>query len=323
MLMRICLTAVMCWSLSAGSSVAQEQPYPNRLIKIVVPFPPGGPTDTAARLVVQSLSATLGRSVIIENMAGAGGRTGSKAVASAAPDGYTLLLGGTNLNAVIPALYKKLDYDPVESFVAVASIATDAGVMVVGPKVAAKTVGEFVAYAKNNPGKVQYGSAPGLASHLAGELLKTRTGIDVAFIPYRGGAQAITDLMAGQIDMLFNNKSVLLPLIQDGKLRALAVTTSARWPEIPDVPTMAESGFEGFPSESSYGLLAPAGTPTPIVEKLNAAVNDSLKSPALQASLAKLGIEGKSRTAQEFGALLRDEARKYESIVKSTGITVD
>jgi tripartite-type tricarboxylate transporter receptor subunit TctC len=323
MLTRICLAVLTCLWLSATIGHADDAPYPNRLIKIVVPFPPGGPTDTAARLVVQSLSATLGRSIIIENMAGAGGRTGSKAVASAAPDGYTLLLGGTNLNAVIPALYKKLDYDPVESFVAVASIATDAGVMAVGPKISAKTVGEFVSYAKSNPGKLQYGSAPGLASHLAGELLKTRTGIDLAFIPYRGGAQAITDLMAGQIDMLFNNKSVLLPLIQDGKLRALAVTTSARWPEIPDVPTMSESGFEGFPSESSYGLLAPAGTPMPIVEKLNVAVNDLLKSPALQASLAKLGIEGKSRTAQEFGALLRDEARKYDQIVKSTCITVD
>src|SRR5262249_21377418 len=153
---RIFLAAVLCWALSAASSHAQEQAYPNRLIKIVVPFPPGGPTDTAARLVVQSLSASLGQSIIIENVAGAGGRTGSKQVASAVPDGYTLLLGGTNLNAVIPALYKNLGYDPVESFVAVASIAIDAGVMVVSPKITAKTVNEFVAYAKSNPGKVQY-----------------------------------------------------------------------------------------------------------------------------------------------------------------------
>jgi tripartite-type tricarboxylate transporter receptor subunit TctC len=315
---------MMCGSLAfAGPIRADAQAYPSRLIKIVVPFPPGGPTDVAARLVVQSLTVSLGQNIIIENLAGAGGRTGSKSVAVAAPDGYTLLLGSTNLNAIIPALYKTLDYDPIKSFTAVASIASDGGVMVVGPTVSVKTVGEFVQYARSNPGKLKYGSAPGLASHLAAELLKVKAGIDVAFIPYRGGAPAITDLLGGQIDMLFNNKSVLLQLIQDKRLRALAVTGPARWPELPDVPTLSESGFEGFPSETLYGLLAPAGTPVAVVDKLNAAVNEALQSPPLRASLTRLGIEAKVATAQEFGAALAEDARKYDAIVKSTGIKVE
>jgi tripartite-type tricarboxylate transporter receptor subunit TctC len=289
----------------------------------VVPFPPGGPTDVAARLILAPLTASLGQNVIIENQTGAGGRTGSRSVARAAPDGYTLLMGGTNLNAIIPAIYKNLDYDPVKSFTAVASVASDAVVMVVGPSVAAKTLGELVQYAKANPGKLKYGSAPGIASHLASELLKSRAGIDIPFIPYRGGSPAITDLLGGQIDMIFNNKSVLLQLILDGKLRALAVTADKRWPELPDVPTMRESGFADFPTEIVYGLLAPAGTPDTVIDRLNKAVNEALQSAELRANLAKLGIEAKPATAQEFGAALLDDMAKYDAIVKMTGIKVD
>ena len=323
MFVRACVAAVACWLLAVGSQHAGAQSYPNRLIKIVVPFPPGGPTDVAARLIVQPLSETLGQSVIVENQTGAGGRTGSRSVARAAPDGYTLLMGGTNLNAIIPAIYKNLDYDPVKSFAAVASVASDAVVMVVGPGVSAKTVAEFVQYAKANPGKLKYGSAPGIASHLASELLKFRTGIDVPFIPYRGGGPAITDLLGGQIDMIFNNKSVLLQLILDRRLRALAVTADKRWLELPDVPTMRESGFPDFPTEIVYGLLAPAGTPDAMVEKLNAAVNKALQSAELRANLAKLGIEAKSQTPQAFGAGLADDMAKYDEIVRLTGIKVE
>jgi tripartite-type tricarboxylate transporter receptor subunit TctC len=196
-------------------------------------------------------------------------------------------------------------------------------VLVVSPNVKAKTVAELVANAKANPGKLKYGSAPGLASHLEAELLKQRAGIDVPFIPYRGGAPAITDLLGGQIDMLFNNRSVLLQFILDGKLRALAVTTAKRWPELPNVPTMAESSFPDFPAEVWYGLLAPAGTPQPIVAKLNAAVNDALKSPELRANLAKLGNEAKPGTPQDFDAVLAADYEKYDAIVKSTGIKVE
>jgi tripartite-type tricarboxylate transporter receptor subunit TctC len=293
------------------------------VIRIVVPFPPGGPTDVAARLIAQPLGETLGQSVIVENQPGAGGRTGSRFVARATPDGYTLLMGGTNLNAIIPAIYKNLDYDPVKSFIAVASVASDAVVMVVNPSLPAKTVAEFVQTAKAGPGKLKYGSAPGIASHLASELLKYRAGIDVPFIPYRGGGPAITDLLGGQIDMIFNNKSVLLALIQGEKLRALAVTADKRWPELPDVPTMREAGFPDFPSDIVYGLLAPAGTPDAIVDKLNSSVNKALQSPELRANLAKLGIEARAATPQAFGAAMSDDMAKYDEIVRLTGIKVD
>jgi tripartite-type tricarboxylate transporter receptor subunit TctC len=324
MLLRACTAVMLCAGLVLGlAAPAQAQSYPSRLIRIVVPFPPGGPTDVAARLVVQSLSSSLGQSVIVENAPGAGGRTGSKAVAGAAPDGYTLLLGGTNLNAITPALYRNLDYDPVGAFTAVAAIASDGGALVVGPTIAAKSVGELVQHARSNPGKLKYGSATGLSSHIVAELFKAKAGLDVTFIPYRGGAPAITDLLGGQIDFLFNNKSVLLQLVLDRKLRALAVTTATRWPELPDVPTMEESGFPGVPSEIWYGLLAPAGTPVPIVDKLNAAVNEALVSPTLLTALAKLGIEPRRRTAREFADVLAADARRYDAIVRATGIKVE
>jgi tripartite-type tricarboxylate transporter receptor subunit TctC len=323
MTIRARMTAVVCCLLALASQHAGAQTYPSRVIRIVVPFPPGGPTDVAARLIAQPLGETLGQSVIVENQPGAGGRTGSRLVARATPDGYTLLMGGTNLNAIIPAIYKNLDYDPVKSFTAVASVASDAVVMVVNPNVPAKTVAEFVQTAKAGPGKLKYGSAPGIASHLASELLKYRAGIDVPFIPYRGGGPAITDLLGGQIDMIFNNKSVLLALIQGEKLRALAVTADKRWSELPDVPTMREAGFPDFPSDIVYGLLAPAGTPDAIVEKLNSSVNKALQSGELRTNLAKLGIEARGGTPQAFGAAMADDMAKYDEIVRLTGIKVD
>jgi tripartite-type tricarboxylate transporter receptor subunit TctC len=315
--------AVVGCLLALASQPVAAQSYPTRVIRIVVPFPPGGPTDVAARLIAQPLGEALGQSVIVENQPGAGGRTGSRSVARAAPDGYTLLMGGTNLNAIIPAIYKNLDYDPVKSFTAVASVASDAVVMVINPSLPARTVAEFVQTAKASPGKLKYGSAPGIASHLASELLKYRAGIDMPFIPYRGGGPAITDLLGGQIDMIFNNKSVLLALIRGEKLRALAVTADRRWPELPDVPTLREAGFPDFPSDIVYGLLAPAGTSDAIVEKLNSSVNAALQSPELRANLAKLGIEARAATPQAFGAAMADDMAKYDEIVRLTGIKVD
>jgi tripartite-type tricarboxylate transporter receptor subunit TctC len=323
MTIRAWMTAIACSVLALAGQPAAAQTYPSRVIRIVVPFPPGGPTDVAARLIAQPLGETLGQSVIVENQPGAGGRTGSRFVARAAPDGYTLLMGGTNLNAIIPAIYKNLDYDPVRSFTPVASVASDAVIMVTNPSVPAKTVAEFVQHAKANPGKLKYGSAPGIASHLASELLKYRAGIDMPFIPYRGGGPAITDLLGGQIDMIFNNKSVLLALIQGEKLRALAVTADRRWPELPDVPTLREAGFPDFPSDILYGLLAPAGTPDAIVAKLNAAVNKALQSAEMRANLAKLGIEARAGTPQAFGAAMSDDMAKYDEIVRLTGIKVE
>jgi tripartite-type tricarboxylate transporter receptor subunit TctC len=308
-------------AMAAGPSAAQT--FPTRVIKIVVPFPAGGPTDLLARQVSLRLSAILGQGVIVENEPGAGGRTGTQAVARANPDGTTLLLGGTNSNAMAPALYKNRNYDPIRDFVAVASIATDSNALVVVPSVPAKTIDELVRYAKSNPGKLVSGAALGIFPHFALELLRVRTEIDMIFVPYKGAAPAITDLLGGQIQMGAAAKSVLLPLIQAGKLRPLAVTSRNRWPELPEVPTMRESGFAGYPSEIWFGLLAPAATPAATVGKLNAAINQCLQSPDLRETFAKLGLELKIGTPGDFAAAIADDAREWEGIVKETGIKLD
>ena len=316
------------WLLAATFSVAASahgdaQTYPDRTIKLIVPFPAGGPTDVAARLVVEQMSVRLKQSLIVENIAGAGGRTGSKAVAKAVPDGYTLMIGGTNLNAVVPALYKKLDYDPMKDLIPVASIANDSQVMVVPPSLPVKTLADFIAYSKANPGKVSAGSAYGIGAHFSIELLKVRSGAEILFVPYKGGAPAIQDVMGGHIQMTFNNKSVLLSLIQEGKLRALAVTSDERWTELPDVPTIREGGYPGFPSYNWYGLLAPAETPVAIVERLNSVVNDILRSPEANANFARLGIDPKIGTPKAFADVLAEQAKEWAGIVKETGIQLD
>jgi tripartite-type tricarboxylate transporter receptor subunit TctC len=315
------LLTVAFGAVAASPSCAQT--FPSRLVRIVVPFPAGGPTDLLARHVSQRLSSILGQGVIVENEAGAGGRTGTQAVARANPDGYTLLLGGTNSNAMAGVLYKSLNYDPIKDFVAVASIATDSNALVVNPAVPARTIAELVSYAKANPGKLVSGAALGIFPHFALELLKVRTEIDMIFVPYKGAAPAITDLLGGQIQVGAAAKSVLLPHIQAGKLRPLAVTSMTRWPELPEVPTMRESGFAGYPSEIWFGLLAPAATPPAIVAKLNAAINQSLQSSELRESFAKLGLEVKIGTPGDFAAAIADDAKEWQAIVKETGIKLD
>jgi tripartite-type tricarboxylate transporter receptor subunit TctC len=297
--------------------------YPERPIKIVVPFSPGGPTDVVARLIAQSLSSGLGQNVVVENLAGAGGRIGAKAAASAQPDGYTLLLGGTNVNAMLGALYKNLGFDPTGSFAPIAAICVDSMALAISPAVPADTFEQFVHYAKNNPGKLKYGAPPGIYTHFAGEFFKIKTGTDILFVPYKGGAQAITDVIGGHIDMVFNPKSSLLTHFKAGKLKALAVTSETRWPELPDTPTMVEVGVAGFPKEIWFGLLAPDGTPARIVGQLNHAVNEGLKSEEVRTSVAKLGIEARIGTAQDFAAALTEQVRDWKVIVDATGIKVD
>lgn len=306
-----------------GQQPARAQSYPDRSIKIVVPFAAGGPTDLVARLIAQSLSVRLKQNVVVENSAGAGGRIGAKSVASAAPDGYMLLLGGTNINAIFGALYKNLGFDPITSFVPISAICVDSMALAVGPSVPASTFAEFVQYARSNPGKLKFGAPPGIYTHFAAEFFKVKTGTDILFVPYKGGAPAIADLLGGHIDMVFNPKSSLLPHFQEGKLKALAVASAARWPELPNVPTMNEHGVAGFPTEVWFGLLAPLGTPTTIVDRLNQAVNEGLKSNEVRATLAKLGIEGKSGTPQDFAAALSEQARTWRVVVEATGIKAD
>ena len=305
------------------SGTAWAQNYPNKPIRLVVPFPPGGPTDVMARLIAQRLSSTLG-SVILENKAGAGGTIGTKAVAAAEPDGYNLLFGGTSTLAINPAVYKDLRYDPVTSFAPVAMVSTSPFVLVVHPSVPVHTVDELVGYAKANPGKVNFGSAGvGTTPHLAGELFKSLTGVDVVHVPYKGGGPVLTDLVAGQIQMTFELTAVLLPLIRAGKLRALAVATEERNPDLPEVPTMIESGVPGCLVSSWFGIVGPAGMPLHVIDRLNLEINRGLRSAEIVASLAQLGSQPKIGTAQEFATLIATEAQRWRTVAKSTAIAVN
>jgi tripartite-type tricarboxylate transporter receptor subunit TctC len=314
------LLAAFAIFLAAGAIQASHaQEYPERTIKIIVPFPAGGPTDVAARLVAQSISTRLGQGVVVENHAGAGGRIGAKVVAGAAADGYTLLLGGTNVNAIAGAIYKDLGFDPIASFAPIAAICTDSMAMAVSPNVPANTFQELVAYAKANPGKLKYGAPPGIYTQFAPEYFKVRTGTDILFVPYKGGAPAITDVLGGHIDMVFNNRSTLLALFKDSKLKPLAVTSAARWPELPQTPTMTELGVPGIPSEILFGLLAPAGTPAAIIQKLNQAVNEGLRSAEVRTNLEGIGVEAKIGTPADFAAALEVQAREWKTVIDAIG----
>jgi tripartite-type tricarboxylate transporter receptor subunit TctC len=318
----ILASAIIAVGVGLAPSAA-AQTFPDHLIKIVVPYPPGGPADVAARLVTAPMSARLGQSVIIENQPGAGGRTGAKAVAQSAPDGYTLQLGGTNPNAIAPLLFRNLSFEPMKDFAPVALIGYDSNALVVHPSVPVKTLQELVQYSKANPGKLTSGATVAIGPHICLEMLRVRTGADITFVPYKGAAPAVADLLGGQIQVGMTSKAVLLPLIQDGKLRALAVTSDQRWPELPDVPTVRESGFQGMPGYLWLGLLAPAHTPAPVIARLNSAVNDGLTTPELKAGIAKLGMEMRAMTPQEFTAKLDEEARGWAAAVKESGVTVD
>ena len=320
---RLLLALLAVVLVAAASGPGHAQSYPERPIKIVVPFPAGGPTDVAARLAAQSLSSQLGQNVVVENLAGAGGRIGTKAVAEAKPDGYTLLLGGTNINAVAAWLFSNPGFDPIKSFAPVATLTVDLMALAISPQVPADTFEQFVQHAKKNPGKLSYGAPPGIYIHYAAEFFKAKTGTDIVFVPYKGAAPMITDLLGGHIDMLFNNRSTLLTHFKARKLKALAVTSESRWPELPDTPTMTEVGIVGFPREVIFGLLAPAGTSTAIIDNLNHALNEGLRSADARAALAKIGMEARAGTAQDFAAALAVQVHEWKSVVDATGIKVD
>jgi tripartite-type tricarboxylate transporter receptor subunit TctC len=314
------LSALLGLALGVGGpDVVHAQSYPDRPIKLVVPFPAGGATDTTARLVAQRLQASLGQSVIVENQGGAGGTIGSRQVARAAPDGYTLLMGSIGTFGSQPLLYR-LDYDPHKAFAPVATVVIDKLVLVAGPSLRVKTVQELVQYARANPGKLNYGNAIGIGPQLVAELFKIKAGANIIHIPYRGGAPMISDLVAGQIDLTINGKSVLLPHIQAGKLTALAVIGAQRWPELPEVPTLVEAGYLDAPYDTLFGVVAPAGTPTAVIEKLNGAINEGLKSAEMRASFAQLGIEPIITSPQEFAAIIAEEVPKWAEVVRITGV---
>jgi tripartite-type tricarboxylate transporter receptor subunit TctC len=302
----------------ASTAAAQTGPYPNHPIKMVVPFAPGG-ADIMARLIGDRITAVLHQPIVIENRpGGAGGTVGTKFVTTAQPDGYTLTLASPGPITVAPAVNKKLDYDPLTQLIPIAMIARSPFVMVVNPAVPAKSVTEFVAHAKANPGKINFVSPGfGTSSHLFGELLKQRTGIQIVHIPYRGSAPAIVDLVSGQVQMYFDNVRNLKPFIQSGKLRALAVTSETRTPELPDVPTMGEAGIKDFVGFYWNGVLAPAGTPAVIVERLNTIISDAVRSKAVQDNLAKLGMEPITGSPKDFADLIAAEHRGWAAVARA------
>jgi tripartite-type tricarboxylate transporter receptor subunit TctC len=303
--------------IAAGTSFAQA--YPSNLIKLVVPLAAGGAPDVIARLTAPELSSRLGQTVIVENRAGGGSTIGTKAVAKAAPDGYTLLFVGVN-HTLGPALTKSLEYDPVNDFAPIGTVGSGSWVLVVAPSVPARSVKELVEYAKVNPGKLNLGYGLRAGPHLVGEMFLAATGIDVARISYKSATQAIPDILGGRVHMNFGTTSNLLPLIQEGKLRALAVTSEARSPDLPDVPTMNESGLPRLTRGFWTGLLAPRGTPDTIIQRLNAEINASVSSPETRASMAKLGFEPKIGSPQDFSALIIEEIEVWKTVAKSAGI---
>jgi tripartite-type tricarboxylate transporter receptor subunit TctC len=304
------------------ASPATAQGYPNRVIRMITPFTPGSPVDVAARLLAQHLGANLGQNVIVDNRPGAGTTTGMKAATMAEPDGYTLLFQSSSL-VVAPAMYKNLDYDPLKAFIPVANVASSHWVTVVPPSLPVRTVPEFIAYAKANPGKLNFGFGQGTAPQLVGEWLKVTNKLEIGSVPYRGGMQAVTDMLGGTIHLNIGTASTLVPLIQEGKLRAISVWGPARFPELPDVPTMMESGFPGLSLYFWSGLWVPAGTPSAIVSRLNAETNAALRSPEMKASMDKLGIEATIGSPQDFAAFIADEAPKWSRIVEASGVKVD
>ena len=305
-------------------ALASAQSYPTKPIRLVVPFPPGGATDILARDVAQKLTEAWGQSVIVDNRPGAGGNIGSELVAKSAPDGYTLEMGTVGTHAINASLYAKMPYDHVKDFTPVILVAGVPNVLVVNPSVPANSVAELIAYAKANPGKLNFASSGnGTSIHLSGELFKVMAGVQITHIPYKGSTPALQDLLAGQVQMMFDNLPPSLPQIKAGKLRALAVTSLTRAPALPDVPTLSESGLPGFEASSWFGILAPAGTPAPIVAKLNAEIAKYLATPEAKEKLAKQGANAAGGTPDDFAKHIAAETAKWAKVVKDSGAKID
>jgi tripartite-type tricarboxylate transporter receptor subunit TctC len=296
--------------------------FPDKPIKLIVPFPPGGPPDVAARIMGDWLSSHLGR-VVVENHPGAGGTLAARLVANAPPDGYTFLAATSGSLAISPQLYKNAGIDPVKDFAAVALMASTPQVLAVNAAVPARTVKELVAYAKSNPGKLNYGAAIGTPPHLSGEMFKHITGADIVFVPYKGAAQATADVLSGQMNMTFEGTTGIMPFLKSGQLRALAVTSPHRLAEIPEVPTMIEAGVPGMPPDAWQAIVAPAGTPTAIIDKINTLVNEGLANAEVRRRIVGLGGEPRPMSPQDFAAFIADQTRRWGEIIRVTGVTVE
>ena len=308
----------------AGAASAQGT-YPTRAVTMVVPFPPGGGTDTGARIVAQRLSEKWGQPVVVENKGGAAGMIGADLVAKSKPDGYTILMGNIGTQAINPSLYKRMPYDAATAFAPIALVAELPLAMMVNPDVPAKTAKEFIALAKSKPGALSYSSSgAGGAPHLAAEMFKEATGTFILHVPYRGGGPAVSDLLAGHVQLSFMTVLEASGQIRAGKLRALAVTSSQRVPALPEVPTLAEAAsLPGFNSISWIGLLAPAGTPKDVIAKISADVQATVAAADVKAKLVDLGAVPAASTPEQFQALIDKDRKRYAAVIKDKGITVD
>jgi tripartite-type tricarboxylate transporter receptor subunit TctC len=309
-------------ALPAVSRIAWAQTYPSRPVRIVVGFPPGGPTDIAARLIGQSLSERLGQQFVIENRPGAGSNIGTEAVVRAPPDGYTLFLA-YSANAINATLYDKLNFSFIRDIAPVAAINREPLVMLVNPSFPAKTVPEFIAYAKANPGKINFASGGnGTPPHVSGELFKMMTGVNLVHVPYRGGGPALTDLLGGQVQSMFVAISASIEYVRAGNLRPLAVTTASRSDALPDIPTVGDF-IPGYEASTWCGIGAPKGTPAEVIDKLNKEINAGLVDPKVKARLANIGSKALPGSPADFGKLIAEETEKWAKVVKLSGAKPD
>ena len=308
-------------ALAITFSFAGAQPYPSKAIRMVVPFPPGGPNDILGRLIAQRLTAQVGQQVVIDNRGGAGGIIGAELAARAVADGYTLLFGGTAPLSINPWLHKQLPYDPIKDFAAVSLVGTAPSLLVTHPNVPVKTVRDLIALAKAKPGQLNFASAGiGTPPHLAGELFKSMAGVDMVHVPYKGGGPALTDLLAGQVGIYFSGISSALPFVKEGKLHGIAMTSAKRSAVMPEMPTIAESGLPGYEVGNWYAIVAPAATPQPIVARLNTEINKTLALPDVKQRFLDFAADPAGSTPGDLSAYIRSEIAKWGKVIKIAGI---
>jgi tripartite-type tricarboxylate transporter receptor subunit TctC len=307
-----------------STTTAFAQPYPSKSVRMIVGFPPGGGTDVVARVISLKLTEWWGQPVTVENRAGATGTIGADVVAKSPPDGYTLIMGHVNSTGIAPNLFPKLPYDPIRDFAAVAYVGYVPNILAVHPSIPAKSVKELVALLKANPGKYNYASSGnGSTQHLAGEMFKQLTGTSIVHVPYKGSGDAIKDLLAGVVAMNFDTMPPVLPHIQAGKLRGLAISTPKRLSQLPGVPTFADEGITGFDVANWYGVMAPAGTPREIIAKLNADINKAMQVPEVRQRLEAVGTQLNEQSAAQFEAYMKSEVSKYAKLVKDANIRLE